>query len=198
MRVPVTVVPLRCSALPCRSNSRALVLALALMLLVLGTWLWSLFWYTQWATERGGIALGQSMLVAVVYQGALADRQAYVSSDAPFRVGLRSGPFFDSSRWTTLRGALDQCGVYLPAWETRRCGNLGVHVTQTTVIVPMWVPAVLTLLTLAATRLARGRSPAHDCCKRCGYNLTGNVSGRCPECGCATKSLGKEDCEVGP
>jgi len=35
-------------------------------------------------------------------------------------------------------------------------------------------------------------------CVECGYDLTGNVSGVCPECGCATKSLGKEECEVGP
>ncbi len=30
-----------------------------------------------------------------------------------------------------------------------------------------------------------GRSPDHvfPCCKNCGYNLTGNVSGVCPECG---------------
>jgi len=35
-------------------------------------------------------------------------------------------------------------------------------------------------------------------CEECGYCLRGNVSGTCPECGCATKSLGKEECEVGP
>jgi len=43
-------------------------------------------------------------------------------------------------------------------------------------------------------RALHGRVP----CPQCGYDLTGNVSGRCPECGCATKSLGKEECEVGP
>ncbi len=26
------------------------------------------------------------------------------------------------------------------------------------------------------------KNPSH-CCKKCGYNLTGNISGRCPECG---------------
>ena len=26
------------------------------------------------------------------------------------------------------------------------------------------------------------------CCVHCGYNLEGNVSGVCPECGCATKA----------
>ena len=28
----------------------------------------------------------------------------------------------------------------------------------------------------------RRRFPAH-CCRKCGYDLTGNISGRCPECG---------------
>jgi hypothetical protein len=31
-------------------------------------------------------------------------------------------------------------------------------------------------------------------CRACGYDLTGNVSGRCPECGCATRILRREDC----
>ncbi len=35
-------------------------------------------------------------------------------------------------------------------------------------------------------------------CIRCGYNLSGNVSGVCPECGRATESLGKEKCDTGP
>lgn len=34
-------------------------------------------------------------------------------------------------------------------------------------------------------------------CVHCGYNLYGITELRCPECGCATKSLEKEDCEVG-
>jgi len=34
------------------------------------------------------------------------------------------------------------------------------------------------------------------CCRRCGYNLTGNVSGRCPECGRAVDSAvaGQAEC----
>lgn len=30
-------------------------------------------------------------------------------------------------------------------------------------------------------------TPAVGICPRCGYDLTGNVSGRCPECGCAIR-----------
>ncbi len=33
-----------------------------------------------------------------------------------------------------------------------------------------------------ATRAERHRIPPGHC-RKCGYNLTGNVSGRCPECG---------------
>ena len=35
-------------------------------------------------------------------------------------------------------------------------------------------------------------------CPTCGYDLRGLTEPRCPECGCATKSLGKEDCDMGP
>jgi len=31
--------------------------------------------------------------------------------------------------------------------------------------------------------LREGRGIPYTCCQRCGYNLRGNASGRCPECG---------------
>jgi hypothetical protein len=37
--------------------------------------------------------------------------------------------------------------------------------------------------------LDRQRFPAGHC-RKCGYNLTGNVSGRCPECGMDTQTAG--------
>jgi len=50
-------------------------------------------------------------------------------------------------------------------------------------LLPLWIPF---LLVTAPTAVLwwRGRSripPGH--CQNCGYNLTGNVSGICPECG---------------
>jgi hypothetical protein len=49
--------------------------------------------------------------------------------------------------------------------------------------IPLWIPLVFTAATVLYAR-PRGNPPGH--CRGCGYNLTGNVSGRCPECGTTT------------
>ena len=47
------------------------------------------------------------------------------------------------------------------------------------------LPGIIVAVLIAAT----GRHPAPNRCRACGYDLTGNVSGKCPECGEAS-SLG--------
>lgn len=48
---------------------------------------------------------------------------------------------------------------------------------------PLWViPVLIALPTTYLFWIDRRRLPEH-CCSNCGYNLTGNVSGVCPECG---------------
>ncbi|GMU81861.1 MAG: hypothetical protein AMXMBFR47_17320 [Planctomycetota bacterium] len=49
-------------------------------------------------------------------------------------------------------------------------------------VIPAWAP-LLTLFGLACLFLIRWSKPTPNTCRSCGYNLTGNVSGRCPECG---------------
>ena len=54
---------------------------------------------------------------------------------------------------------------------------------------PLLVPLALVLVpTLASAFLLRkhGRRPGR--CRACGYDLTGNQSGRCPECGTPAKA----------
>ncbi len=58
--------------------------------------------------------------------------------------------------------------------------------------IPLWLLLAIlfsifgtTLVIAPARRYRRGK---RGCCKTCGYDLTGNVSGVCPECGCATKA----------
>ncbi len=48
--------------------------------------------------------------------------------------------------------------------------------------IPLWIPLLLAGLPTAWLWM-RGRRPPPGYCMECGYNLTGNVSGVCPECG---------------
>ncbi len=65
--------------------------------------------------------------------------------------------------------------------------------TGLSIIVPVWIPLLCCgLLAVLLWWLDRGRTrPGH--CAQCGYDLTGNVSGTCPECG---KAVANRDCEV--
>jgi len=65
------------------------------------------------------------------------------------------------------------------------------------VVVPLW-PAVPLLLLLGAALRYRGTRPAPGHCPRCDYDLTGNTSGRCPECGAAAKPPRASACAARP
>ena len=56
-------------------------------------------------------------------------------------------------------------------------GLIAVATTAAALAVMLWVGIAFIR---RAIRLRRGG------CIHCGYNLTGNVSGRCPECGAVT------------
>lgn len=54
------------------------------------------------------------------------------------------------------------------------------------IIFPVWIPVLLTLI-LCRSLLRHDRWHLSEAaCRRCGYNLTGNISGICPECGTPT------------
>ena len=63
---------------------------------------------------------------------------------------------------------------WLPEQIRDRSGTAGA--------LPLWIPFVLiTIPTALLWRLDRLRLPGH--CPKCNYDLTGNTSGLCPECG---------------
>jgi len=54
------------------------------------------------------------------------------------------------------------------------------------IVWPCWVVMILTaFLPLLGILRKRRESPSVPLCSRCGYNLTANTSGTCPECGAA-------------
>ncbi len=76
------------------------------------------------------------------------------------------------------------CGMYLPRRGVCGSGDLGIAEWDFYWTVPVWIPLLLgglpTLWLWWRERLGPG-----GLCQRCGYDLTGNVSGTCPECGAA-------------
>jgi hypothetical protein len=50
------------------------------------------------------------------------------------------------------------------------------------IVIPLWIP-FLVGLALFGIAWRIDRRPTGPRCDRCGYDLTGNVSGTCPECG---------------
>ncbi len=63
------------------------------------------------------------------------------------------------------------------------------------VFVPLWIPFILILVpSLHAWRVGRKIPPG--CCRECRYNLTGNLSGVCPECGTEINHPGGSDSRI--
>ncbi|MHC4092819.1 MAG: hypothetical protein ACYSVY_21515, partial [Planctomycetota bacterium] len=76
----------------------------------------------------------------------------------------------------TLRAPTQLQIVWLPEYTSTP--------RATYVRVPLWV--LLATVALATAILwYRDRRPPKGHCRGCGYNLRGNVSGVCPECGVA-------------
>jgi hypothetical protein len=90
-------------------------------------------------------------------------------------------------RMTDFTVFFDRPAPQWPRFWRPQWGKKGAPVYV--VLVPLWIPIVLVAgLTYWAHRRARGFPPGH--CRRCGYDLTGNISGTCPECGFHSGRLG--------
>lgn len=101
-------------------------------------------------------------------------------------------------RWDSMRGTTWlqtwpwRLGLYLPETHTQTfrfrilLWTLAGPTRIRTFMLPFWVPlAPVSAATIVLWwRDRQPRFPANHC-QKCGYNLTGNTSGRCPECGVA-------------
>jgi hypothetical protein len=76
----------------------------------------------------------------------------------------------------------DQGGWFLIPTESSLCWWPIPHLDRTMFLLPSSLLLVVIAVPIAILhRHDRPIPPGH--CQHCGYNLTGNVSGKCPECG---------------
>ena len=78
--------------------------------------------------------------------------------------------------------------VILPmTYTTNISGKTTTQRWTQRVTVPLWIPLVLIAIPTAFLWWRESRRPKPGHCP-CGYDLTGNVSGKCPECGRETSN----------
>ncbi len=147
----------------------------------------------RWSRMTGFLAAAGVLLIA-------ADIAAVRGEEVGILLVLLFGAaaFYPSTKDARVAAALTAISVLhtaaVYAWST--CWVTGDVFSQsvTTASFGVWAWGAVSLLLLpvalcALLWLRRRRAlPGH--CQHCGYNLTGNVSGRCPECGQPVESGG--------
>jgi hypothetical protein len=135
---------------PSRFRRFAKWIGIAVCVLILSLWAWSIRRGVQYSGPRVFVDIGAGSVAFAPRDHATASREW-----TPYRI----------------RGYL---GLSAPGLIR---GRVGVGV-----LVPVWIPLLLVgLTTVFLWWRDRSVPPGH--CEGCGYDLTGNVSGVCPECG---------------
>ena len=147
-------------------------------------------------------ALSLLLFVAVCVLWALSrdpvvDRRRYVAVGRDVRAAVYDGRLSLYNTELPYSGsivAISSSTAPSP-WPVSRGGNFPVYFRHfrwpthsiSVVTVPLYLPLLLSTL-LPLLRLGaviRAGKRGADVCASCGYNLRGNVSGVCPECGTA-------------
>lgn len=121
---------------------------------------WVMSWFSSVDYHR---SMGDRGVVGFLTRGHIVVFCFYwpFSLGKPFRVTS-----WDPEGWSMSR----PFSVEVPSWADH-----GLDV-------PLWLPFVLVLLPTAFL-WHRDPRPLPGHCRKCGYDLTGNESGVCPECG---------------
>ena len=156
-----------------RSRTRRIVkwLARATAGLLGGIWLWSGWYAVGYSQDTYSFP---SWEVWLAHGCVTYTRYTVYDVTGPERWGLES---------------VGVPGLSLSLPSVHRHAKMG-HI-WTTYTVPIW-PLIALVAILSGLLWRRDRPPPIGYCPKCGYNLTGNVSGRCPECGALVKREGEQ------
>src|ERR1051325_555774 len=141
--------------------------------------LWAIKWLSSAALALVVLCTIASLFSVYITIGGAANWRIAIVAGA---LGLTESS--TPNNWPNFRPGYQSWGEFSKQW--RYCGLWPRHESRGTwrrTLVPLWIPlVVLASSTLWLWRLDRRRArPGH--CPKCGYNLTGNVTGVCSECG---------------
>lgn len=143
-----------------------------------------------------------SLLILAAAVACLRWQTVSVGAGWGWKIGLNSGAFVAaheraspsrSDEWLSFGRVYGSRAELAERW-----GAFGLwpqDVTSSTgpwtvrwVFVPLWMLFVLTAIPTALIGWLDRRRPEPGRCANCGYNLTGNITGRCPECGASIQA----------
>lgn len=132
-------------------------------------------WRIEWVNHKDGYLLQSAFGSVAVY----------------WRVGTAPSNDAEPGRWR-IAGPWDATWSQLWQWwlEYGLLPMTAAVPSDRLVRLPLW-PLLLFGAIPTVLMWHRDRSIPPGRCKHCGYDLTGNVSGRCPECGATIKREGK-------
>lgn len=161
--------------------------------LIVCAWMWSLFVKSYVGSDRVGLNLERGALMIDVFNGSETDRREFVAAHWVGGGELRTFAIrFDNLAWgDTIEEHAGALGF--KPWPFRTVYYKPLSIPGTPigifrVYTPLWFPLLAILIPTIIAHLLVGRRPRQGFCKECGYDLTGNRSGRCPECGTQTSA----------
>lgn len=125
----------------------------------------------------------------VIGVGGLSTRWSIFYEGCYATVAVRMGTFY---LWP---GARQEAQGWLVegAWQYDSwwLDHLRINIRRNHAWIPLWIPALALLLPAVVMWRHDLRQVAPGHCRKCNYDLTGNVSGRCPECGAPLPPLAR-------
>ncbi len=106
-------------------------------------------------------------------------------SESIYHLGLENVRRTEGWQFYRIRPAFGRTdlGLVLPVWHRQKIWGT---ISQLRVRIPLWLPFLLVTIPTVWLWYRDRRRPTEGHCPNCHYNMTGNQSGKCPECGTPT------------
>jgi hypothetical protein len=144
-------------------------------------WMVSIGAKVRYVSDSMTCGLSRGAFLLIQYIGSPEDRKYFIDQYAPAARGLSWG-LTEAKRGSRFTDYVVLQGI----GRTRTGPYLFDHalITQVGLHVPLWITVVVALAALCVTVIIQRKFRRRTgCCSHCQYDLTGNVSGTCPECG---------------